>query len=300
MAQENYVERCYMQRLPLLEPNGFFFWKDRFETYVKSKDIDLWQVIQNGDFYFEVQDKETKLIKEMPYELLKDVQKKQLGSLAYTYHHSPRKFTSEEFNTDLLTQEYERFSVSNEEIIDSGFTRFNAIVMTIEEAKDLSTLPLGELIGNLKVYEMVLDNDRVALKRKVRDKGGKSSRRERECYNYGSMNHLASNCPKPNNKAFVSVTWSDSEDDDEPQNNTTCLMAIDSQEAQHSRGLNEDILKDFCSEDLYDVSIRVWWMGCFVVVLWGRCDGWGGSARWGSVGLKELNIGMGEGGEWGA
>ncbi|GKC58218.1 hypothetical protein Tco_1085816, partial [Tanacetum coccineum] len=86
-----------------------------FKTHVKSKDIDLWQVIQNGDFYFKVEDKETKLMKEMPYVLLKDNEKK-------------------------------------------------AKVNTIEEAKELATLPLEELIGNLKVYEMVLDNDGVASK----------------------------------------------------------------------------------------------------------------------------------------
>ncbi|GKE12654.1 hypothetical protein Tco_1416205 [Tanacetum coccineum] len=78
MAQENYVEGCSMQGPPLLDPNGFFFWKARFETYVNSKYIDLWQVIQNGNFYFEVEDEETKLIKETPYELLKDKQKKKL------------------------------------------------------------------------------------------------------------------------------------------------------------------------------------------------------------------------------
>nr|GEX06476.1 hypothetical protein [Tanacetum cinerariifolium] len=80
MAQENYVEGGSMQRPPLLEPNCFCLWKARFETYIKSKDIDLWQVIQNGDFYFEFQDEETKLMKEMPYELLKDTEKKQLGT----------------------------------------------------------------------------------------------------------------------------------------------------------------------------------------------------------------------------
>ncbi|GJX98328.1 retrovirus-related pol polyprotein from transposon TNT 1-94 [Tanacetum coccineum] len=78
---------------------------------------------------------------------------------------------------DLLTQEYEKFSISNEETIDSGFTKFNvfvtslklldsdyssknhvrkflralplkwrAKVMAIEEAKYLATLPLDELI----------------------------------------------------------------------------------------------------------------------------------------------------------
>nr|GEU89441.1 UBN2 domain-containing protein [Tanacetum cinerariifolium] len=99
------------------------------------------------------------------------------------------------YKIDLLTQEYEKFSISNEETIDTGFTRFNVIVTSlksldpdylnknhvrkflhalplkwrakvtaIKEAKDLATLPLDELIGNLKVYRMVLDIDGVASK----------------------------------------------------------------------------------------------------------------------------------------
>ena len=39
-----------MQRPPLFESNGFLYWKNRFETYVKSKDLDLWYVITHGDF----------------------------------------------------------------------------------------------------------------------------------------------------------------------------------------------------------------------------------------------------------
>ncbi|GJT99184.1 retrovirus-related pol polyprotein from transposon TNT 1-94 [Tanacetum coccineum] len=39
-----------------------------------------------------------------------------------------------------------------------------AKVTTIEEAKELATLPLNELIGNLKVYETILENDGVAPK----------------------------------------------------------------------------------------------------------------------------------------
>nr|GEU34409.1 hypothetical protein [Tanacetum cinerariifolium] len=95
----------------------------------------------------------------------------------------------------LLTQQYKKFSISNEEIIDSGFTHFIAIVislkyldkdysnkshvrkllqvlslrwrlnvMAIEEAKDLAELPLDKLIRNLKVYEMVLRNDGIISK----------------------------------------------------------------------------------------------------------------------------------------
>ncbi|GJT35209.1 zf-CCHC domain-containing protein [Tanacetum coccineum] len=38
-------------------------------------------------------------------------------------------------------------------------TKWHPKVTTIEESKDLSTLPLDELIGNLKVYEVVLEKD---------------------------------------------------------------------------------------------------------------------------------------------
>ncbi|GJS88000.1 hypothetical protein Tco_0770636 [Tanacetum coccineum] len=40
--------------------------------------------------------------------------------------------------------------------------KYKAKVTAIEEVKDLATVPLDELIGNLKVYEMILKNDGVA------------------------------------------------------------------------------------------------------------------------------------------
>ena len=49
MDFENYKEGQSMQRPPLFEANGFIYWKNRFETYVKSKDIDLWFIIIDGD-----------------------------------------------------------------------------------------------------------------------------------------------------------------------------------------------------------------------------------------------------------
>ncbi|GJS13255.1 hypothetical protein Tco_0407727 [Tanacetum coccineum] len=88
----------------------------------------------------------------------------------------------------LFVQQYEQFSISDDENIDSAFSRFNTIITSlkalnessssqnhvrkflgalptkwrpkvtaIEESKDLSTLSLDELIGNLKVYEVVLE-----------------------------------------------------------------------------------------------------------------------------------------------
>ncbi|GKB02507.1 hypothetical protein Tco_0830596, partial [Tanacetum coccineum] len=183
---------------------------------------------------------------------------------------------------DLLTQEYEKFSISNKETIDSGFTRFNAIVTTlksldldyssmnhvrkficalllkwkakvtaIEEAKDLATLPLDELIGNIKVYKMVLDNDRVAskttkekvkslaLKAKVTrdqtsddsDSQGGSDGEEAKAFNLLARN-FCKFFRKDNRFGRESrrKTWRNIEDGDEQLNDETCLMAIDSQE----------------------------------------------------------------------
>nr|GFA26574.1 UBN2 domain-containing protein [Tanacetum cinerariifolium] len=89
---------------------------------------------------------------------------------------------------DLLVQQYEQFTILEEESINSGFARFNTIitsvkaldegfssknyvrkflrdlhpkwiakVTTIKESKDLSSLALGELIRNLKVHEVVME-----------------------------------------------------------------------------------------------------------------------------------------------
>ena len=50
MESEKYLEGQSMQRPPLFESDGFLYLKNRFETYVKSKDLDLWHITTNGDF----------------------------------------------------------------------------------------------------------------------------------------------------------------------------------------------------------------------------------------------------------
>ncbi|GJY54424.1 retrotransposon protein, partial [Tanacetum coccineum] len=63
------------------------------------------------------------------------------------------------------------------------------------------------------------------------NKDGQRSNKKGACYNCRIEGHFASECIKPKeNKAFVGGAWSDSEDGDEHQNDTTCLMEIDSQE----------------------------------------------------------------------
>nr|GEW22884.1 retrovirus-related Pol polyprotein from transposon TNT 1-94 [Tanacetum cinerariifolium] len=61
MDSEKYLEGQSMQRPPLFESDSFIYWKNRFETYIKSKDLDLWHVITNGDFQPIQQNPKTKL-----------------------------------------------------------------------------------------------------------------------------------------------------------------------------------------------------------------------------------------------
>ncbi|GJR00568.1 zf-CCHC domain-containing protein [Tanacetum coccineum] len=64
------------------------------------------------------------------------------------------------------------------------------------------------------------------------NKGGEISKQKRSCYNCEIEGYFSSECRKPKeNKAFVRGAWSDSEYGDGHQNNATCLMAIDSEEA---------------------------------------------------------------------
>ncbi|GKC08127.1 hypothetical protein Tco_0999737 [Tanacetum coccineum] len=194
----------------------------------------------------------------------------------------------------LLVQQYEQFIISKDEFIDSDFARFNIIITSlkalnegyssknyvwkflralhpkwrakftaIEESKDLTSLSLDELIGNLKVHKMIIKKDSEIAQEKVKRKSlalkarkessdedqllkvktkstpwrleiSRSSSKEEEdvC---GNPNHLIGEFPKPpkdkNQKDFVGGSWSDSsEEDEEKVKNKTCLVAQASSE----------------------------------------------------------------------
>ncbi|GKB97320.1 hypothetical protein Tco_0983457, partial [Tanacetum coccineum] len=130
------------------------------------------------------------------------------------------------------------------------------------ESKDLASLSLDELIGNLKVHEMIIKKDSKIVKAKVKRKSlalkAKKESSDKECSTSGSEDEeyamavetlrnslreemrrpLSSawknvqNIPKDKKqRAFVGGSWSDSGDeDDEKVKDETCLVAHASSE----------------------------------------------------------------------
>nr|GEU72667.1 copia protein [Tanacetum cinerariifolium] len=203
MDSDKCLEGHSMQRPPLFESDSFIYWKNRFKTYVKSKDLDLWHVITNGDFQPILQNQKTKLDEVIPFEKQTDDLKKRLAknneAKMVIYNALPRKEYERIFmcNTakeiwktllithqgnnqvkdnknDLLVQQYEQFVIFEDESIDSAFARFDTIIASLkaldEESKDLTSLSLDELIENLKVHEMIIKKDSEIVKAKFERK----------------------------------------------------------------------------------------------------------------------------------
>ncbi|GJU52741.1 zf-CCHC domain-containing protein [Tanacetum coccineum] len=198
MESEKYLEGQSMQRPPLFESDGFIYWKNRFETYVKSKDLDLWHVITYGDFPPIQYNPETKKDETVSFDKQNDDLKKKLAknneAKMMIYNALPRKkyerifmckTAKEIWDTLLITHQdnaFARFNtiITSLKALDEGFSSKNYVkkflkalhpkwpakVTAIEESKDLTSLSLDELIGNLKVYEVIIKNDSEMVKGK--------------------------------------------------------------------------------------------------------------------------------------
>ncbi|GJY44703.1 zf-CCHC domain-containing protein [Tanacetum coccineum] len=161
-----------------------------FETCVKSKDLDLWHVITNGDFQPIQQNPKTKLDEVIPFEKQSDDLKKRLAknneAKMVIYNALPRKEYERIFMYESIDSAFARFNtiITSLKALDEGYSsknyvrkflralhpKWRAKVTAIEESKDLTSLSLDELIGNLKVHEMIIKKDSKIVKAKVERK----------------------------------------------------------------------------------------------------------------------------------
>ncbi|GJT96828.1 hypothetical protein Tco_1092346 [Tanacetum coccineum] len=148
MELEKYLEGQSMQRPPLFESDGFIYWKNRFETYVKSKDLDLWHVITDGNFPPIQNNPETKKDEVVPFHKQNDDLKKKLAK-----------------NNEAKMVIYNALPHSVRKFLRALHPKWRAKVTAIEESKNLTTLPLANY-GNLKVYEEVIMKDFETVKGK--------------------------------------------------------------------------------------------------------------------------------------
>ncbi|GJV36202.1 hypothetical protein Tco_1408679 [Tanacetum coccineum] len=155
----------------------------------------------HGNYKPTIKDKDGKDV-VTPYEKLNENQKKMLSKndeakmdSLITTHQGNKQVKDNKI--DLFVQKYKEFTITDDETIDCAFSRFNTIITSlkaldesfssrnhvrkflralpskwrpkvtaIEESKDLSKLSLDELVGNLKVYEIVLEKDLEIAKNK--------------------------------------------------------------------------------------------------------------------------------------
>ncbi|GJY02743.1 hypothetical protein Tco_0360895 [Tanacetum coccineum] len=143
---------------------------------------------------------------------------------------------------DLLVQQYEQFTIPKEESIDNAFARFNTIITSLkaldEESKDLTSLSLDELIGNLKVYEVIIKKNSELVKGKRKQNRSlalkakkESSDEDSSTFDSEDEEYAIASSRRNNQRAFIRGAWSDSgEDEEEKAKDETCLVAQASNE----------------------------------------------------------------------
>ncbi|GKB24639.1 copia protein, partial [Tanacetum coccineum] len=216
MESEKYLEGQSMQRPPLFESDGFIYWKNRFETYVKSKDLDLWHVITFGDFPPIQNNPETKKDEIVPFDKQNDDLKKKLAK-----NNEAKMSSQREQNRSLALKAKKESSDEDSSNSDSEDEEY---AMAVKEFKKF-----------FKRRGRFTRQPRDERKSFQRSRSNKDDKSERKCFRCGDPNHFIRECPKSsrsnNQKAFIGGAWSDSgEDEEEKAKDETCLVAQASNE----------------------------------------------------------------------
>ncbi|GJY71768.1 hypothetical protein Tco_0475471 [Tanacetum coccineum] len=198
---------------------------------------------------------------------------------------------------DPLVQQYEQFSIPEDESIDSGFAKFNSIftslkaldesfisknyvrkflralhpkwrekVTAIEESKDLSMLFLDKLLGKKDSSDdktLISKSKDEEYAMAVRD-FKKFFRRRGRFVRCEDLNHIIRECPKSrrhkDQNSFVRDSWSDSdEENEEKKNDETCLLAQSSNEVHSNSSYYSDDNSSIDDYTLQNVRILNKW-----------------------------------------
>ncbi|GJX75958.1 zf-CCHC domain-containing protein [Tanacetum coccineum] len=209
MDSENYKEGQSMQRPPLFEANCFIYWKNRFETYVKSKDIDLWYIIAYGNYKPTIKDKDVRP-KVTTIEESKDLSKLSLDEPVRNL------------------KVYEVVLEKDLKCAKNKKEKYKSLALKARQV--LSDEDASSSDRNNEEYAMAVRDIKKFFRRRgkfVRQpyddkknfrKAKEDKKEDRRCFRCGNPNHFISDCPKNSfndQKAFVVGCWSDSRDDKE-------------------------------------------------------------------------------------
>ncbi|KAH9649687.1 hypothetical protein KPL70_026079 [Citrus sinensis] len=200
-------------RPPFFDGNDYAYWKTRMRIYLRGLDYEIWEVVCDGLFMPMFQDEVGDDIPKPSSQWMNT-----LGALGKTFSNSEKV----------------------KKIIRSLLKEWRPKRTAIEEAKDLNTLPLDDLIGSLISYEEDLAAEKghgekkknIALKALKYDSDGESEPDDEELAML-ARSHIKSECPlinKLKKKAMV-ATWDDSDEDSSDEEGSQevlnlALMAI--------------------------------------------------------------------------
>ncbi|KAL6341663.1 hypothetical protein AAG906_032784 [Vitis piasezkii] len=198
--------------------------------YLQSTNLDVWDVIENDPTF------PTKLVDGV----LVPKPKQEWNEL-------------DRINFQLNAKKSEKVM----KILRSLPSKWHTKVTAIQEAKDLTKLPMEELIGSLMTYEINLTKKlqegedkkkkSIALKATTKEEEDESSshgdkekwdeKRDLTCFKCKKPGHIKYDCPlykseaKRRMKKAMMATWSESEESSEEENEkevaNMCFMAID-------------------------------------------------------------------------
>ncbi|GJV89146.1 zf-CCHC domain-containing protein [Tanacetum coccineum] len=251
MDFENYEEGQSMQRPPPFESNGFIYWKNHFETYVKSMDIDLSYIMCDVDYVLFVRNVTTGRDEVIPRN----------RNFIHALHPKWRaKVTAIEESKDLsksldelmVTSKYTKWSWKRTPKLSKAkkdkYTSIALKAKTELSGEDTSTSGSEDEEYAMAVRDFkkffrrrgkFIRQPRDEKKSAQNSQDDKKAKSQRKCFECGDPNHFIGECPKPpwkGQKAFVGRSWSDSGEDDEEINKAEVfLMAQESNESAVSK-----------------------------------------------------------------